>query len=181
MKIEILNEAGFNEAIYGLSLSYNTTLTRAYERSLLLYNKNEGHNKFLEHIDIWMKVTAPRFWWSEADTIRLSTKQSESTMHTIQNGHLTQSDFEYDIPLEYLRHLNSLIDQVRNHSIDIDILKNDLPEGFLQTREWKISYNILRNIIVQRRNHKLPQWRSFCDFMLKNIEHEEYMKDLIGE
>ena len=53
------------------------------EISEKLHDKDEGHNKFLESIIIWAEVTAPRYWWQEADTYRLSTKQSESTMHTL--------------------------------------------------------------------------------------------------
>ena len=195
MKVEIIGEAGFEEALYGIGLSYGLTsdlpfiefidddhlLSRAWDVSDRLCDKEDGHNKFLESMQLWISINAPRFLYSEIDTYRISTKQSESTMHTLTKRDLTQNDFEYNIPSFYLDHLNKRVKKVRENKIEIDILKNDLPEGFLQTRIWNMSYKTLRNIIKQRRKHKLPQWRMFCDYMLKNIEHKEYFEDIKGE
>ena len=195
MKTVIINEAGVEEALYGLGLSYGLTsnmsynnfinntelFNKVYNISKRLYNKDGGHNKFLESIHVWIRIKAPRFFFSEADTYRISTKQSESTMHTLSKSDLDQINFEYDIPSFYLEHINKLVKQVRENKINIDILKNDLPEGFLQTRIWNMSYKELRNVIAQRRKHKLPQWRMFCDYMLRNVQHKEYFKDIIGE
>lgn len=99
MKIEatVIEEAGFLPAIYGLGLSYGLTNNIPYKEfikdkelinrlsnvAVKLSTKDGGHNKFLESIKIYLIVNAPRFWWSEADTYRLSTKQSASTMHTL--------------------------------------------------------------------------------------------------
>jgi len=195
MKVEIIGEAGFEEALYGIGLSYGLTselpfiefidddhlLSRVWDVSDCLYNKEDGHNKFLESMQIWIYINAPRFLYSEIDTYRISTKQSESTMHTLTKRDLTQNDFEYNIPSFYLDHLNKRVKKVRENKIEIDILKNDLPEGFLQTRIWNMSYKTLRNIIKQRRKHKLLQWRMFCDYMLRNIKHKEYFEDIKGE
>ena len=195
MKVEIIGEAGFEEALYGIGLSYGLTsdlpfiefidddhlLSRVWDVSDRLCDKEDGHNKFLESMQLWISINAPRFLYSEIDTYRISTKQSESTMHTLTKRDLTQNDFEYNIPSFYLKHLNKRVKKVRENKIEIDILKNDLPEGFLQTRIWNMSYKTLRNIIKQRRKHKLPQWRMFCDYMLKNIEHKEYFEDIKGE
>ena len=84
MKIEILGEAGYDAAIKGLSLSKGCTIERAKEVAVNLAPKDGGHNKILESIYIWIDIVAPRYWWQEADTYRISTKQSGSTMHTIQ-------------------------------------------------------------------------------------------------
>jgi len=195
MKIQIFKECGFEEALYGLGLSYGLTSNISYDRfinnnepfnkvyniSLSLYNKNKGHNKFLEFINIWMLIQAPRYLLSEIDTYRLSTKQSESTMHTLSKYELTNDNFEYPLSDVILNHINEYIRKYNMGIITIDELKNELPEGFLQARVWKIDYKTLRNIIVQRRNHRLPQWKQFCSYMLENIEHKEYFEDLIGE
>jgi len=71
-----------------------------------LYNKDGGHNKFLEMIYVWLDVIAPRYWWQEADTYRISTKQSASTMHTLHKEEFTQNNFQYSIQPEYLNYLN---------------------------------------------------------------------------
>jgi len=175
MKIEILREFGDQEALLGLSLSHGVSIARASEAALNLACRDGGHNKFLEAIYVWLDVTAPRFWWAEADTYRISSKQSESTMHTISKHTLTQDDFEYNIDVSYLQCLNLSI----LAGVKIDHIKNALPEGFLQRRIWCMNYKTLRNIIHQRHNHRLPQWKYFCAEIMNQIEHKEYFRDII--
>lgn len=186
MKIQILKECGYEEALLGLGLSYGLTenvtdlsldndiLSKVVSVSKKLYNKDGGHNKFLESIMVWLDVTAPRFWHSEADTYRLGTKQSESTMHTIMRTPFTQEMFEYEIPDTLL----NTLEEYRTTN-DFMSLKNTLPEGFLQRRIWTLNYKVLRNIVTQRRNHKLTQWKYFCRFIMANVEHPEYFQDFI--
>ena len=40
-----------------------------------------------------------------------------------------------------------------------------LPESWLQTRTWSANYMVLRSIYFQRKNHKLSEWKTFCDFI----------------
>jgi len=167
MKVSILQEAGFEKAMFGLALSYGTTVDRAIKVSKNLAFKDHGHNKFLESIDVWLDVTAPRYWWQEADTYRLTTKQSESTIHSLNKKKFSQEDFEKPIPEFYLNHLNELLKDNSNFAQ----LKNDLPEGYLQRRIWKVSYKTLREILIQRSNHKLAEWKYFCDVISKETEH----------
>jgi len=178
MKIEILKESGYNEAITGLSLSYGTTFERSEEISKKLYNKDGGHNKFLEMIYVWLDVIAPRYWWQEADTYRISTKQSASTMHTLHKEEFTQNNFQYSIQPEYLNYLNKRRYDLISKKISLEGLKNDLPEGFLQKRIWCISYKTLRNIISQRKNHKLKGWEYFCEYVLSNTKYNYFFDDL---
>jgi len=92
--IEIVNESGYHAAMLGLSLSYNKSLCAMYDVAKKLYNKDGGHNKFLESIQIWLDIKMPRYWWQEFDTYRVGvTKQSESTVHTVFKRELTQEDF----------------------------------------------------------------------------------------
>lgn len=164
MKILILEESGFEWAMRGLARSFNQNPQHMSEVAMRLSPKDLGHNKFLESMVVWLDIEAPRFWWSEFDTYRVGiTKQSDSTMHTLKKSALTQDNFEYEIPDDYLKHLNRLITE----NSGIDKIKNDLPDGFLQGRTVCTNYKVLRNIILQRRNHKLPQWHLFCDEMKK--------------
>lgn len=174
MKIKIIKEAGYYEALLGLSLSYNRPVDEMIKVSRGLYNKDGGHNKFLESIKVWLDVYAPRYLWSECDTYRLSTKQSESTMHTILRRGLTKQDFEaFDIPESYLSYLNILI-----QAGDLKTLKKALPESFIQRRIWCMDYKCLRNILWQRYNHRLDEWPYFCRTILDQVEHIEYFKDI---
>ena len=172
MNVKILNECGYNEALTGLSLSYNVEDTSALAQiANKLAGKDGGHNKFLESMVVWIDIDAPRYWWSQFDTYRTGTsKQSESTMHTILKRNLTQDDFESSIDGAYLDMLNQLIIEKQ-----FDDIKNLLPEGFLQRRIVCTNYKVLRSIHKQRFTHKLPQWQKFCNTVLENVEFPEFI------
>ncbi len=170
MEIKILNEAGFDEALLGLSLNKNQSLLNMDKVALKLCKLDGGHNKFLESIDVWLDITAPRYWWSQFDTYRVGiTKQSESTMHTIMKQKLTNSNFNYNIDSNILDSLNIMI-----NNKEFDKLKTNLPEGFLQRRIVKLSYKNIRNIIQQRKKHRLKEWHIFCEKMLE-LDKYEYL------
>ena len=194
MKIEIMTEHGYEEALYGLGLSYGLTSDISYDfwmeqdahfserfyrledLAIKLANKGDGHNKFLESIVVWMKIQAPRYLWQEADTYRVGmTKQSESTIHTITKRNLTQDDFSYPIPKEVLENLNGLIDLYRtSKSLEVfHLIKNNLPEGFLQRRIVCTNYKTLRNMAQQRKGHKLVEWKEFIYQLQKQLKRVE--------
>lgn len=191
MNVLILQEAGYISSLFGLGLSYGLTNDLTYEQFLendcddmfnklekaasKLYNKDGGHNKFLESIQVWLDITAPRYWWSECDTYRAGvTKQSASTMHTILKKPFEQSMFEYPIPFTILIELERLrLDK------KFVILKNVLPEGFLQRRIICLNYKVLRNMLAQRKDHKLIEWKYFCQYIYKNVEHPEFFDDIM--
>lgn len=175
MKIQVLREAGYEEALLGLSLSYNQAVENMPKVANKLFNKEDGHNKFLESIVVWLDIAAPRYWWQQFDTYRVGiTKQSESTMHTMLKRLLTQGDFEETIFPETLDFLNYLI--VNRYFTRI---KNELPEGFLQRRIVCTNYKTLRHIIRQRISHKLPQWATFISGLHAQLEHPEFIEDLL--
>lgn len=172
MDVFIAEEAGYQQALYGLSLSYHAKQDRWEELAAKLAHKQGGHNKFLESIMVWILVRAPRYWWSQADTYRMSTKQSESTMHTILRRDLMPEDFEGGISPSMLVNLNSSI-----YMKDLETLKRNLPESFIQKRMWVMSYKTLQNIYNQRNKHKLVEWRFFCEEVLKQLNHPELIKE----
>lgn len=182
MEVKKLNELGYAEAVYGFSLSYRTTTERAMEILPKYAFGVPGESKFLESIVTWWDVVAPRYWWQEADTYRVgTTKQSESTMHTLMKKDLEQTNFELGIEPVYLEYLNSLIKAYKVVPTEskkkyLHILKNALPEGFLQRRIWMISYAGLKNIYNQRKNHRLPEWNQFLTIVLAQVEHPEFIK-----
>jgi hypothetical protein len=193
MTAKLLGEAGHEFALLGLSLSYRAELGKMPERAEKNAPLDGGHNKFLESIYLWIDVNAPRYWWQEADTYRLTTKQSESSMHTIMKRTLTQEDFNEDIDQYILDKINDKIAEAhilqtasKQTGADTDKLKKEmdtafrwvkrhLPEAFLQRRVWTINYKNLRNIHQQRHNHKLPEWRVFLNPIMSAIEHPTYI------
>jgi hypothetical protein len=176
MKVKVLNEYGYEEAVLGFSLSYNTNIDRVKQILPKYAFGVPGEGKFLESMIIYLDVTAPRFWWQEADTYRVgTTKQSESTMHTLSKRYLTNEDFEYPLTDQYLNAINQIVDLFKNKTVGIAEFKSILPEGFLQRRIWMISYKTLQGIYVQRYNHRLPQWRYFLDTVISEIQHPEFI------
>lgn len=179
IKVRKLCEAGHDEALYGMSLSHGLHVKgmneveraeRKLARARKLAPMQGGHNKFLESIVVWLEVKAPRYWWQQADTYRLATKQSESTMHTVLSRHLRPDDFCDPPPQSWIDDLNALID-----AKDLDRVKRWLPEGFWQTREWMLSYKTIQNIWRQRRQHKLKEWHEFLESVLDQLEHPGYI------
>ncbi|MFA5203625.1 MAG: hypothetical protein WC708_04390 [Lentisphaeria bacterium] len=174
MKVQILREAGYEEAMLGLSLSYERDpagMPAVMER---LFDKGGGHNKFLESMVVWLDVVAPRHFWQQFDTYRTGmTKQSGSTMHTLTRRPLGQEDFDRPLPPETLLRLNALVAEKQ-----LEELKNELPEGFLQRRILCTNYMTLRNIVAQRKTHRNPAWRVFCTELLRQVARPEFFKDL---
>lgn len=171
MKVRILHESGYAEAKLGLSLSYNAMPETLDPLMRSLAFKQGGHNKFLESIIVWIDVSAPRYWWAQADTYRLSTKQSESTMHTLMRQPLEQENFEGGIDVFILKILNEAIKRK-----DFAWAKRHLPEGFIQRRVWCVSYKTLQNIISQRKTHKLPEWQFFIAEILAQCSCPDFLE-----
>jgi hypothetical protein len=167
----VTDEAGYRSALEGLALNKNQPPEEMPAVARRLCQLDGGHNKFLEQIHIWVRVRAPRYWWQEADTYRLSSKQSQSTMHTIMRREITRGDFELgDVSLDTREQLNFLSD------IGLKLaIKRTLPEGYMQTRMWQMSYKTLRNIILQRRRHELPHWQGFIGSVLSQVQHPELL------
>jgi len=171
MIVNKLNECGYDEAMIGLSLSYGKKPDGMHQVASKLASKGDGHNKFLESMVVWLDIIAPRYWWQQFDTYRIGiTKQSASTMHTLMNRELTQADFQIAIDYGTLEHLNYLITTKQ-----FDLLKNELPEGFLQRRIVCLNYKTLRNIIKQRKTHKLVEWQMFIKNVLEDVQYPWFL------
>ena len=172
MKVKVLEESGYNWAMLGTSLSREQPLTNMPRVCENLASKNGGHNKFLEFIVVWVDITAPRYWWQQMSTYRIgSSWLSESTMYTITKKELTQENFESPIPEEMLNQINQTIKMG-----NLEEVKNILPEGFLQRRIMVTNYKALKNIVDQRHNHKLSEWRYFCKEILSQLQFSEFLK-----
>lgn len=115
-----------------------------------LIKRGDEHAKVLRGVVVWCEINAPRYFWQEMDTYRVGAERlsSESTMHIEGRG---MSEDE-------------LVE-----------MKENLPEGHMQKRIWMFSYQTLRRIYFQRRNHRLPQWRKFCEWIEKLPFAQEFI------
>ena len=145
----------------------------------------QDHGKFLRMIHVQLDVTAPLYWWKEADQYKVGTvTDSCSTMHKIHSKEFTLDDFSHEhlySPLHDLKPTVDLLNVYRERFIDTKD-KEDwwqliqlLPSSFNQRRTWDLNYAVLRNIYHARRNHKLDEWNTLCDW----IETLPYAKELI--
>lgn len=184
MQTIITQEAGYEQALMGMALSYfdhkvpletwwdGPKIARAKARANSLAFRPGGHNKFLESIQVWMYIQAPRAFWSEFDTYRAGiTKQSSSTMHTLKKRTVDMSDFEPGTAPASIIAFNDVL----RKKPDVTTLKLALPEGWLQERLVCTNYKVLQHIINQRHDHRLSQWPQFCKAVLDQVEHPEFL------
>ena len=145
----------------------------------------QDHGKFLRMIHVQLDVTAPLYWHKEADQYKVGTvTDSCSTMHKIHAKEFTLDDFSHEhlySPLHDLKPTVDLLNVYRERFLDTKD-KEDwwqliqlLPSSFNQRRTWDLNYAVLRNIYHARRNHRLDEWHTLCDW----IETLPYAEDLI--
>lgn len=171
-----MKEAGYEEALYGLSLSYGATLERMVQIAPGKAKQDLGHNKFLEQIDTWWILDLPRYVWSQFDTYRIDmSKQSESTMHTLLKM-LRSENLRWEDRFEIVPNEDTKRDLLTAAACKDKLkAKQILPECFIQRRVIKCSYKTLRQIILQREDHELPHWKIFCDEVRKQVDHPELL------
>ena len=156
-----------------------------------LIKAGSEHRKFLRQIFVAVDITAPLYWWKEADTYKVGTvSNSCSTMHKLASTPITVDCFEMDdfedckddsnvyvsaIWAEGITRLEKLR-QKYNETKDKRYWKELirlLPESWLQKRTITMNYENILNMYRQRKNHKLTEWsKSFCDWV-KNLPYAE--------
>ena len=188
MQVKIIEEHGYDSALRGMSYSFKDEAievdpwwevqqNKAEKRATLLAPKDGGHNGFLESITIWIDIQACRAFWSEMDRYRVGkTQQSGSTMHTLSKRPPTYDDFEEGTAIAVMDAFQDVWLQAKG---DINVLKMNLPEGFLQRRIVCTNYKVLRNIIAQRQGHRLKWWAVFVKEIMSQVEHPELLADLV--
>ena len=145
----------------------------------------QDHGKFLRMIHVQLDVTAPLYWHKEADQYKVGTvTDSCSTMHKIHAKEFTMDDFSHEhlySPLHDLKPTVDLLNVYRERFLETKD-KEDwwqliqlLPSSYNQRRTWDLNYAVLRNIYHARRNHKLDEWHTLCDW----IETLPYAKEMI--
>ncbi len=134
------------------------------------------HRKFLRQIFVTMDITAPMYWWKEYDTYKVGTvANSTSTMHKITSVPFEMAHFSCDkMDEETRQHMQAVIDYLevlRNKFITTkekqywyDIIQF-LPSSYQQMRTCTMNYENLVSIYHARKNHKLDEWHTFCDYV----------------
>lgn len=142
-----------------------------------LCRAGSDHRKFIRQIFVSVDITAPLYWWKEFDTYKVGTvANSTSTMHKLHAKPIEASDFSIDRLTDESRaafdSYLAWIEQVRQRYLETgerkwwDDLIQLLPSSYNQMRTVTMNYENLRNIYFARRNHKLPEWHTLCDWIL---------------
>lgn len=154
-----------------------------------LSNAGTEHRKYMRMMPVYVRITAPLYWWKEADTYKVGTvANSCSTMHKIAEKEFTLGDFstEHFRWISSERCLKDTIDVLNGYRNDYIRTKDKdywwqmiqlLPSSYNQTRNVMLNYEVLANIYRQRKNHKLDEWREVC----KWIENLPYSELITGE
>lgn len=159
-----------------------------------LRNAGTDHRKFMRMITVYLDITAPLYWWKEFDTYKVGTvANSCSTMHKIANREFTLEDFSCEhLTTQSVECLKNTIELLNMHR-SLYILKTDkkvdqytvmsdecytkykkeiwwqliqlLPSSYNQRRTVMLNYEVLANIYKSRKNHKLDEWHTLCDWI----------------
>ena len=136
------------------------------------------HRKFLRQVFVTVDITAPLYWWKEFDTYKVGTvANSCSTMHKIHAKAFERDDFSHDrLDEGGLALLDATIAYLEAERQKFIANKEDrqpwhnmiqmLPSSYNQMRTVTLNYENLINIYYARRNHKLAEWHTLCDWIL---------------
>ena len=135
------------------------------------------HRKFLRQVFVTVDITAPLYWWKEFDTYKVGTvANSCSTMHKIHAKPFERDDFSHDrLDEGGLALLDAIVDYLECERQKFIENKEDrqpwhnmiqmLPSSFNQMRTVTLNYENLINMYYARRNHKLAEWHTLCDWI----------------
>lgn len=150
-----------------------------------LRNAGTDHRKFMRMITVYLDITAPLYWWKEFDTYKVGTvANSCSTMHKIAAKEFTLDDFSHEHLSDFSSHPENVQDPLTILSSTIKTLNSCrecyikekdnffwwqmiqlLPSSYNQKRTVMLNYEVLANMYKSRRNHKLDEWHTFCDWI----------------
>lgn len=185
MKVENLQVYDFAESLKAAGypmrteLDTNALTEKDYKRAFNLVkasNGNGAHGQFLTGIRVNFDLTCSNKMWIEAERYRfLEFVSSQSTMHRIT---------KFDIKSQCNEYVDDRIIAIVQEKIDaynedptpekyLDVLYN-VPSGFELTARLTTNYRCLLNIYNQRHDHRLPEWREFCQYLINNLPYFEF-------
>lgn len=167
-----------------------------YDLMNRLRNSGTDHRKFMRMIAVYLDITAPLYWWKEADTYKVGTvANSCSTMHKIADKKFERDDFSHEhlscidigsgvgSPYRLLQQTIVMLNECRNLYLETKDKEywwqmiQLLPSSYNQRRTVMLNYEVLANMYRSRRHHKLDEWNTFCDW----IESLPYAELITGK
>ena len=191
LKIENFEVYGIPRSVYSARNAFNSwnksdsdlstdSLGNAdLDLAIRLRNAGTDHRKFMRMIIVYLDITAPLYYWKEFDTYKVGTvANSCSTMHKIADKEFTLEDFSCEhLENSWLAHLKETIRLLNDARDAYNWCNTDakkewwwqmiqlLPSSYNQKRTVMLNYEVLANMYKSRRNHKLDEWHTFCDWV----------------
>ena len=178
---------------YPMAVDHNKTNSEITDRtkSLGRTGMGEGHDNFLSGIVVNFDLTITNKMWVEAERYHFfQIVSSQSTMHRISK--IGENIYNFDSHVdprtlsvlnEKIAEYNRLSSLVTTSDLNVtqkrdellkeaylDILMN-VPAGLKLTARISTNYRQLKTIYYQRKNHRLPEWRKFCNWMETELPH----------
>lgn len=155
-----------------------------------LVKAGSDHSKFMRMITVTCDITAPLYFYKEWDTYKVGTvRNSCSTMHKIHSKRFEREDFS----IEHLENcaypkkrpslngethwmvcMDNIISSL-NVARELFLSTGDkkywwqmiqlLPSSYNQRSTVQLNYAVLRNMYHARKNHKLDEWHTFCEWV----------------
>ena len=187
--VGIVNEADYElgyEPIYDFFLGNN-------DRKLMMQLAKAGteHSKYRRMIPVWVTINAPLYWWKEADTYTVGKVQNScSTMHKIHSKEFTLDDFSHEHlvgsvvgfdlypPKQELMNAIYTLNKCRKLFLETKDkvwwwqMIQLLPTSYNQKRTVFLNYEVLAKMYRERKNHKLDEWHTLCDW-IKTLPYSE--------
>lgn len=152
----------------------------------LMTSLNKGgteHSKYRRMLPVWVTVNAPIYWWKEADTYTIGKVQNScSTMHKIHAKEFTLADFSCEnLCKNSMIALIKVIETLNLERGNFLATKDKyawwqmiqlLPSSYNQKRTLMVNYEVLAKMYRERKNHKLDEWHTFCDW-IKTLPYSE--------
>lgn len=135
-----------------------------------------GHDQFLTGIVVQFNLTFTNKAWVEAERYHfLDFVSSQSTMHRIAQFDLDQAYIDYVDPrvVEVMKELVAEYNSDPTPEKYLRVLYSN-PAGFRLTARMTTNYRQLKTIYRQRRNHRLPEWWAFCEW-IETLPYSEWI------
>lgn len=192
---------GFDDSVKGAKYSYaidtdavtpeitKTTVALAQSKA------GSGHDQFMTGMIVQFDLTFSNKAWVEAERYKfLDFISSQSTMHRITKFDLDEAYMPYvdkriiDIMKEKVKAYNDLqaeMTNMKNEGKDVKEVMDKLnemyleilysnPAGFRLTAKMSTNYRCLKTMYHQRKDHRLPEWKAFCEWV-KTLPHSEFI------
>lgn len=171
---------GFSESVkaskYPMAVDIDKCSADITDRTIFLAQcpTGTGHDQFLTGIVVQFDLTLSIKCWVEAQRYHfLDFVSSQSTMHRATKFDIDKQCNEYVSP-KIMQFCKELVAQYNENPTDYNYLLvlYNLPTGFQLTARMTTNYRQLKTIYQQRKNHRLPEWREFCEW-IRSLPYSE--------